>query len=312
MSEFINERVASVEAVLKTDPNIRHLLDVACPLYVKGKSKIKAVLIVCKSYSIRKAIINLLKSKLDIQDFKNLDLEFGTREGDVVTRITQTPEKGFLLCEETELKLSESVRKLFARVIEDSSIEIQLGKGPAAKSVTLDLPDISFIFSSEQKTPTTDFLSKYCDHVILIDDYKAEELCELLIAASFNEEKIACSPEIVKSIALKNKKDVDLCLRSVRRISQFMELQEVEDRTLTRSILEEVEGKIYYTYTIEYIRELRRLNMANDKLMRLFKDNEDAFEKMEFSEIMSLLCDMRELVAAATDELKGLSASDQK
>ena len=39
---------------------------------------------------------------------------------------------------------------------------------------------------------------------------------------------------------------------------------------------------------------------------------EDAFEKMEFSEIMSLLCDMRELVAAATDELKGLSASDQK
>ena len=310
MGDIINANIASIEDVLKSDPNIRHLLDVACPLYIKDKLKIKAVLIVCKSYSIRKTIVDLLKSKLDIQAFKNLDLDFGARKGDVVARITQTPEKGFLLCEETELKLSESVRKLLARIIEDSNFDMQIGKGTSAKSFTLDLPDITFVFSCEQKTPAPDFLAKYCDHVIFIDDYKVEELCELLIAASFNEKKIKCSPEIIKSIALRNKKDVDLCLRSVLRISQFMELQESADRTLTRSILEKVEGKIYHTFTIEHIRELKQLNMIGRKLISLFEENESAFERMEFSEIMDLLHDMMELVAATTEELKSLLTSD--
>ena len=187
---------------------------------------------------------------------------------------------------------------------------MRIGKGAAAKSINLALPDISFVFSCEQKTPATDFLAKYCDHVIFIDDYKVEELCEMLIAASFNEKEVKCSPEIIKSIALRNKKDVDLCLRSVLRIAQFMKLQESADRTLTRSILEKVEGQIYHTFTIEYIRELKQLNMVGCKLIRLFEDNASAFERMEFSEIMELLHDMVELVAATTEKLKSLSSSD--
>lgn len=308
----MNEKVASIEAVLKSEPNVRHLLDVACPLYAKGKLNINAVLIVCKSYVIRKTIVDLLKEKLNIREFKSLDLDFSVREGDVVSRITQVSEKGFLLCEETELKLNESIRKLLARIIENASIDLQIGKGPAAKSLKLDLPEVSFVFSCEQKTPATDFLSKYCDHVIVIDDYRIGELCESLITAAFNEEGITAPPEIIKSIELRNKKDVDLSLRSVRRISQFMELQEDEDRILTRAILEKVEGKIYHYFTLEYIRELRQLNVVGRKLVSLFEDNEAAFERMEFSEIMDLLNEMMTLVTATTDELKGLSSSDQK
>lgn len=310
MSDIINEISVSIEEVLKSDPNIRHLLDVACPLYFKGKLKIKAVLIICRSYFIRKTIVDLLKLKLDIQAFNYLDLDFEVCEGDVVSRITQTPEKGFLLCEETELKLSASVRKLLARIIENSSFDMRIGKGVAAKSINLALPDITFVFSCEQKTPATDFLAKYCDYVIILDDYRVEELCELLIAASFNEKKIKCSPEIIKSIALKNKNDVDFCLRSVLRISQFMELQESADRTLTRSILEKVEDNIYHTFTLEYIRELKQINIVGRKLIRLFEENESAFEKMEFSEIMDLLYGMMKLVAETTEELKSISSNN--
>ena len=63
MSDIINEISVSIEEVLKSDPNIRHLLDVACPLYIKDKLKIKAVLIICRSYFIRKTIVDLLKLK---------------------------------------------------------------------------------------------------------------------------------------------------------------------------------------------------------------------------------------------------------
>ena len=310
MNEIKNSRVESVEAVLKSDPDIRHLLDVACPLYKKNKLKIKAILLVCKSYSIRKATIDLLKSKLDIPSFNNLDLNMSTRDGDIITRITQAPEKKFVLCEEAELKLSESSRKMLARFIENSSFDVQIGKGPEAKSLSLDFPETTLVFSCEQKTTATDFLSKYCDHVIIIDDYKVEDFCEPLIAASFNEEKIECSVEILKSIALRNKKDVDRCLKSVRKISQFMELHECSERALTRSILNEVEGNIYHYFTLEYMRELKQLNMVGHKLVRLFKENEDAFERMELCEIMELLNDMHGLVIETMEALKSLPASD--
>ena len=56
-----------------------------------------------------------------------------------------------------------------------------------------------------------------------MDEYQLKRLCEPIVAALFNEEKIYSTSDIVKSIARRNEENIDLCFRSVKRISQYIQ-----------------------------------------------------------------------------------------
>ena len=309
MSDYLNKMI-TVESVLKSEPSIRHLLDVSCPLYKKDKSKINGVLIVCKSFAVRKFIVSLIKDKLELDSFKTIDLNLRASESDMLSRITQLQPKDCLLCEEPELKFSNSVRKSLSRILEDNSCDIHIGRGSEAKTIEIELPEITYIFSCEQKSSTTDFLSMYCEHVIDLNDFYIKEICEPLIAALLNEEHIEWSTEVIKSICIKNNKNVDLCLRSVRRIIQYFELNEAVDRNITRVILEDIEGRIYYNFTVEYIRELRRIDMTVQKIVRWFEQSKEEFREIDHAESMQLLIEMRNLLEETTQKLRSLPSSD--
>ena len=88
----------TIESVLKSDPVIRHLFDVSCPLHIANKVRLKAILIICQSQTVRKSLLDLLKNKLNFESYNKLELDFETKTGDILNCVTKLQSNDFLIC----------------------------------------------------------------------------------------------------------------------------------------------------------------------------------------------------------------------
>lgn len=270
-----------MESFIKTEPELRHLFDVACPMHVSGKKKIESILIICKSFSLRRYILESLKSKCEFSEYKHCDIDFSMNEGDTLSKITKAKEGDFLLCDNDELAIKDSVRKLLVRIMSEAYCEIQLGKGPAAKDLRLDFPQFTYVFSCEKATPATDFMKKHCQHVIEISDYRLTRLCEPCVSALLNEANIRRSSDIDHIIARDNKNDIDKCFKSVSMIKDYIEFNSLEESELNYHLLDKIIGPVFYNVNLEYAKEIRLVRESFDKLAAMLEECEDASELLK-------------------------------
>lgn len=279
----------TIESVLKSNLNIRHLFDVACQLDKDEKIPLKGIIFICKSITVRNRFLDVLKLKAGIVEYDALNIDVHDRAGDVVARITHFEEKKFLLCNSVILKINEYVRNLLAEAIEKSTCEIQVGKGAAAQYFSLSLPNHTYIFTSEEKSSDTDFLSRNCEHMIVIDDEELKRICEPLVVAIFAEQGFTVDVPTVKSIAMKYQYDIDLCAKAIRRISEFMELNSIEDKRVTQYIFNQVEGELLFDVTSECLKILRRLNCQSERILDRIQKIECEYHSDEHNEIIESL-----------------------
>lgn len=270
-----------LEALIKSEPEIRHLFDVACPMHTNGKKNIESILIICKSMVLRKYILDSIKTRCNISEYKPCNIEFGTNEGDTLSKITQAQEGDFLLCDSDNLTINDAVRKILVKIMNDASCEIQLGKGPSARQLKMEFPQITFVFSCEQSTAATEYLKKYCQYVIDLDDTNLKRLCEPYVSALLNESDIRCSSNVIKVIAKENDKDLDKCYKCVSMIKDYMEFNSLEDSELTYELLQEVIGKVHHNIKLEYLDEIRLLRQSFDKLTMMLEECDNASELLK-------------------------------
>lgn len=276
----------TVESVLKSNHNIRHLFDIACSLYSDKKIRINGIMFICKSMTVKKIFLDLLKGKFGINEYSYLNID---TEGDTLAKITNFNEKTYLLCDSIALKTNEFTRKLLAEAIEKSTCEIQTGKGPFAQYFSLPLPNHTYIFTSEERSFDTDFLSRYCEHMIAINDEELKRICEPLVAAIFTQQGFTVDVSIVKSIAMKYQYDIDLCAKAIRRISEFMALHSIEDKSVTQYIFNQVEGELLFNVNSECLKRLMQLNRQSEKILDRIQKIEREYHSDEHDEIIESL-----------------------
>lgn len=294
----------TIETVLKSDPNIRHLFDVACPLHFDNKQKINGIMIICKSVAIRTFIVDILKSKSQTTNFTSLDIDRYTKCNELLMRITGLENGTFILYENSSLQVNEHVKKMLGRIIGASTYQIRVGKGTMAKYVDLPIPEHTHVFVCEHNSEDSDYLSKYCEHIITIDDFQLKTFCEPVIAALINEQNITCDASVIKSIASKYSNNVDLCLRCVRRISDFFKLHSIENKELTMSLLIDIDGTMPCSIELERNKLLKHISSDVKRLHRDISKLTCDGDEIEYAEIIDRLDYIAHVLSESTKDIR--------
>jgi Holliday junction DNA helicase RuvB len=186
------------------------------------------------------------------------------RKGDVAAILTGLEERDILFVDEIH-RLARAVEEILYPALEDFRLDIVVGQGPAARTLTLDLPPFTLIGATTRTGLLTTPLRDRFGMTFRLEHYEAEEL-GLIVRRSARILGVEISEEGAAEIARRARgtpRIANRILRRVRDVAQVrhegkitveiareaLELMEVDDsglersdRALLRAITEKFDG----------------------------------------------------------------------
>jgi Holliday junction DNA helicase RuvB len=186
------------------------------------------------------------------------------RKGDVAAILTGLDERDILFVDEIH-RLARAVEEILYPALEDFRLDIVVGQGPAARTLTLDLPPFTLIGATTRTGLLTTPLRDRFGMTFRLEHYEADEL-GLIVRRSARILGVAISEEGAAEIARRARgtpRIANRILRRVRDVAQVrhegkitveiareaLELMEVDDsglersdRALLRAITEKFDG----------------------------------------------------------------------
>ena len=162
------------------------------------------------------------------------------RQGDLAAILTNLGDNDVLFIDEIH-RLSKTVEEILYSAMEDFALDIIIGKGPAARSVRLDLPHFTLIGATTRlgaiAAPLRDRFGVQC----CLEFYKPEELQFIITRA----EKI--DKEGAMEIARRSRGTPRIANRLLKRVRDFAQVLGVEviDRQLADEALAKLEVDRY-------------------------------------------------------------------
>lgn len=167
------------------------------------------------------------------------------RQGDLAAILTNLGDNDVLFIDEIH-RLSKTVEEILYSAMEDFALDIIIGKGPAARSVRLDLPHFTLIGATTRlgaiAAPLRDRFGVQC----CLEFYKPEELQFIITrAAEILNEKI--DKEGAMEIARRSRGTPRIANRLLKRVRDFAQVLGVEviDRQLADEALAKLEVDRY-------------------------------------------------------------------
>ncbi len=105
------------------------------------------------------------------------------KAGDLAALLTNLGENDILFIDEIH-RLQRSVEEILYPAMEDYSLDIIIGKGPAARSVRIDLPHFTLIGATTRAGQVTTPLRDRFGVLLKLDLYKKEELADIVIRSA--------------------------------------------------------------------------------------------------------------------------------
>lgn len=282
----------SIEDVFKYHPEIRHLLNVSCRNACEKKTGLGGIMFVCPNPVVRKSFVSVMKEKLSGLDVNENILDVNTRESDVAAFVTQLTPGGVFLCDQDEIRIKASVCELLEKAMTENCLDIIIGKGPAARSVRLDLPELTYLFVCDKASDATRQLAKHCKHAITVDEDDLRKICEVFIAALLNQRGKRYNNIVIKKIVQKNDYALDMSIRSVNRLCEYVERYEPDDQHITDKIYEFVEGEYALSCDLGVNKELNQIKAMVQKIANERQSSEAVEEQLEL--IIDILEEIRE------------------
>jgi Holliday junction DNA helicase RuvB len=97
------------------------------------------------------------------------------RQGDLAAILTNLPENGILFIDEIH-RLNRMVEEILYPAMEDYKLDIILGKGPAARTIQLDIPPFTLIGATTRSGMLSSPLRSRFGIILTMDFYSPEEL----------------------------------------------------------------------------------------------------------------------------------------
>ncbi|NCO10744.1 Holliday junction branch migration DNA helicase RuvB [Candidatus Saccharibacteria bacterium] len=105
------------------------------------------------------------------------------RAGDLASILTSLQDGDILFIDEIH-RLSRSVEEVLYSAMEDYKLDIMIGKGPAARSVRLDLPKFTVIGATTRTGALAAPLRDRFGHIYRLDFYNADEIGHIITRAA--------------------------------------------------------------------------------------------------------------------------------
>ena len=167
------------------------------------------------------------------------------RQGDLAAILTNLGDNDVLFIDEIH-HLSKTVEEILYSAMEDFALDIIIGKGPAARSVRLDLPHFTLIGATTRlgaiAAPLRDRFGVQC----CLEFYKPEEL-QFIITRAAEILNVKIDKEGAMEIARRSRGTPRIANRLLKRVRDFAQVLGVEviDRQLADEALAKLEVDRY-------------------------------------------------------------------
>lgn len=167
------------------------------------------------------------------------------RQGDLAAILTNLGDNDVLFIDEIH-RLSKTVEEILYSAMEDFALDIIIGKGPAARSVRLDLPHFTLIGATTRlgaiAAPLRDRFGVQC----CLEFYKSEEL-QFIITRAAEILNVKIDKEGAMEIARRSRGTPRIANRLLKRVRDFAQVLGVEviDRQLADEALAKLEVDRY-------------------------------------------------------------------
>ena len=149
------------------------------------------------------------------------------RQGDLAAILTNLGDNDVLFIDEIH-RLSKTVEEILYSAMEDFALDIIIGKGPAARSVRLDLPHFTLIGATTRlgaiAAPLRDRFGVQC----CLEFYKPEEL-QFIITRAAEILNVKIDKEGAMEIARRSRGTPRIANRLLKRVRDFAQVLGVED-----------------------------------------------------------------------------------
>lgn len=167
------------------------------------------------------------------------------RQGDLAAILTNLGDNDVLFIDEIH-RLSKTVEEILYSAMEDFALDIIIGKGPAARSVRLDLPHFTLIGATTRlgaiAAPLRDRFGVQC----CLEFYKPDEL-QFIITRAAEILNVKIDKEGAMEIARRSRGTPRIANRLLKRVRDFAQVLGVEviDRQLADEALAKLEVDRY-------------------------------------------------------------------
>lgn len=186
------------------------------------------------------------------------------RAGDVASILTNLEDGDVLFIDEIH-RLNRTVEETIYPAIEDYRIDVILGKGPAARTLRLDLPKFTLVGATTQAGKLTAPLRDRFGMVMRLEFYEDEELAQIILKAA-DKLSAKIDKRAANLLASRCRRTARIALKLLKRVRDFaqvegngaidvaavegaLELMEVDemgldasDRRILRTMIEKFEG----------------------------------------------------------------------
>lgn len=162
------------------------------------------------------------------------------RQGDLAAILTNLGDNDVLFIDEIH-RLSKTVEEILYSAMEDFALDIIIGKGPAARSVRLDLPKFTLIGATTRlgaiAAPLRDRFGVQC----CLEFYKPEEL-QFIITRAAEILGVKIDSEGALEIAKRSRGTPRIANRLLKRVRDFAQVLGIE--TINRQLADEALAKL--------------------------------------------------------------------
>ena len=145
------------------------------------------------------------------------------RKGDIAAILTAMEERDVLFVDEIH-RLSRAVEEILYPALEDFRLDIVVGQGPAARTLTLDLPPFTLVGATTRAGMLTNPLRDRFGIVARLEFYTPEELTRI-VTRSAGLLKIAIEPAGALEIARRSRGTPRIVNRLLRRVRDFAQVR---------------------------------------------------------------------------------------
>lgn len=183
------------------------------------------------------------------------------RAGDLASILTNLQDGDVLFIDEIH-RLRRAVEEVLYSAMEDFKLDITIGKGPAARSMRLDLPHFTVIGATTRTGSLAGPLRDRFGMLHRLEYYKENEI-EQIISRTANILNTKIEPSAVKLLATRSRRTPRIANRLVRRVRDYADVNGdgIIDNKIANSALDLME-----------IDELG-LDPADRNLLRLMEEN---------------------------------------
>src|SRR3990170_836737 len=164
-----------------------------------------------------------------------------TKTGDLAAILTNLNKNDVFFIDEIH-RLPKPVEELLYPVMEDFSLDLIIGKGPAARTVRLPIPKITIVGATTKLALLSAPLRDRFGLILRIDYYSFDEIVEVVTRSS-KILNIPITPEAAREIAKRSRKTPRVANRILKRARDMFEVDKykvLDDKLLAKlfSLLE--------------------------------------------------------------------------